>query len=100
MAKPSPPHPPTESSATGRRMTGHQSLQFMEYLREGRHLKPTDAREITDQPQGDVPRNPQAASQVRIWEATDLTASEFADQAARFYHYERVTLEDMLSATP
>jgi len=81
-------------------MTGHQSLQFMEYLREGRHLKPTDAREITDQPQGDVPRNPQAASQVRIWEATDLTASEFADQAARFYHYERVTLEDMLSATP
>jgi general secretion pathway protein E len=86
-------------------MTGHQSLQFMEYLRQGRHLKPTDAQQAADrgppdQPQGDLQRNPQAASHIKIWEATDLSASEFADQAARFFHYERVTLEDMLSATP
>jgi len=86
-------------------MTGHQSLQFMEYLQQGRHLKPTDAQQAADrgppdQPQGDLQRNPQAASHIKIWEATDLSATEFADQAARFYHYERVTLEDMLSATP
>src|ERR1700730_13878454 len=105
MAKPSAQHPPAESRATGRRMTGHQSLQFMEYLQQGRHLKPTDAQQAADrgppdQPQGDLQRNPQAASHIKIWEATDLSATEFADQAARFYHYERVTLEDMLSATP
>ncbi len=86
-------------------MTGHQSLQFMEYLQQGRHLKPADAQQAADrgppdQPQSELQRNPQAASHIKIWEATDLSASEFADQAARFYHYERVTLEDMLLATP
>jgi len=85
-------------------MTGHQSLQFMEYLRQARHLKPTDASAAAeagapDQPQGSLRRNPPSASHIKIWEATDLSAGEFADQAARFYGYERVTLEDMLSAT-
>jgi general secretion pathway protein E len=86
-------------------MTGHQSLQFIEHLRRARHLKPTDTREAADpgapgQPLGDNQRNQQSASQIRIWEATDLSASEFADEAARFYDYARVTLEDMLSAAP
>jgi general secretion pathway protein E len=85
-------------------MTGHQPLQFIEHLRLARHLKSTDAREATDsgapgQPQGDIQRNPQSASQIKIWEATDLSSSEFADEAARFYDYDRVTLEEMLSAT-
>src|SRR5258708_15197906 len=34
-----------------------------------------------------------------LWEHTDLSASEFADEAARFYDLERVSLQDMLSAT-
>src|SRR3984893_2776382 len=105
MAKPSPHHPPTQSSATGTRMTGHQSLQFIEHLQRARHLKPTDAPEVADpgahdQAQGSIRRNLQSASNTKIWEATDLSASEFADEAARFFGCERVTLEDLLSATP
>jgi general secretion pathway protein E len=90
-------------------MTGHQSLQFIEHLRQARHLKPTHAQDLADsgtpirtpdQPQGDTERNAKFSPQLRIWEATDLSASEFADEAARFYGYGRVTLEEMLSATP
>jgi general secretion pathway protein E len=86
-------------------MTGQKSLQFIEHLRQARHLTSAETgqaedRRPADQPQGDAQRNPQSASQVKIWEATDLSAGEFADEAARFYDYERVTLEDMLSARP
>jgi general secretion pathway protein E len=86
-------------------MTGQKSLQFTEHLRQARHLTSAESGQVedrrpADQPQGDAQRNPQSASQVKIWETTDLSASEFADEAARFYDYERVTLEDMLSATP
>ncbi len=34
----------------------------------------------------------------KLWEHTNLSASEFADEAARFYDLGRVTLQDMLSA--
>jgi general secretion pathway protein E len=86
-------------------MTGHQSSHFLEHLRRARHLKPADAREIAesgafDQARDDAERNPRSASHTKLWELTDLSASEFADEAARFCHYERVTLQDMLSATP
>jgi general secretion pathway protein E len=90
-------------------MTGHQSLQFIEHLRQARHLKLMDAQDLADsgtpirtpdQPQGDTERNAKISSQLRIWEATDLSAGEFADEAARFYGYGRVTLEEMLGATP
>ena len=40
-----------------------------------------------------------SASNAKLWEVTDLSASEFADEVARFYN-ERVALQDMLSATP
>jgi general secretion pathway protein E len=87
-------------------MTGQKSLQFMEYLQQARHLTSAGTGEAAEsgpadqQPQGDVQRNPQSDSHLKIWEATDLSAGEFADEAARFFDYERVTLEDMLSATP
>jgi general secretion pathway protein E len=87
-------------------MTGQKSLQFIEHLRQARRLTSTDTGEAAEsgpadqQPQGDVQRNPQSDSHLKIWEATDLSAGEFADEAARFFGYERVTLEDMLSATP
>ena len=86
-------------------MTGQKSLQFIEHLRQARHLTSAETGQVedprpADQPQGDAQRNLQSASQIKIWEATDLSASEFADEAARFYNYERATLEDMLSATP
>lgn len=86
-------------------MTGQKSLQFIEHLRQARHLTSAETGKLedrgpADQPQTDPQRDLQSASQGKIWEATDLSASEFADEAARFYDYERVTLEDMLSATP
>jgi general secretion pathway protein E len=86
-------------------MTGQQSLQFIEHLRRAQHLKPTSTREqadraAADQPQGHIQHNLQSASHAKIWEETSLSAGEFADEVARFYDYERVTLEEMLSATP
>jgi general secretion pathway protein E len=86
-------------------MTGHQSLQFVEYLRQAGHLKAADAVGVTDtgapdQLQGNIRRTLQSAALGKLWEATDLSASEFADEVARFYGYSRVALQDMLSATP
>ena len=79
-------------------MTGQQSLQFVEHLRRAGHLKLTDAGEaartaLPDQPQGELRRYLQSGSQAKLWEITDLSAAEFADQAARFYGYPRVTLQ-------
>jgi general secretion pathway protein E len=78
-------------------MTGQKSLQFIEHLRQARRLTSAGTGEVEDRGPAD---QPQSASQIKIWESTDLSAGEFADEAARFYDYERVTLEDMLSATP
>ncbi|MGA7806519.1 GspE/PulE family protein [Bradyrhizobium sp.] len=86
-------------------MTDHQSSQFLEHLRQERHLKPIDAREIaesdaSDSARDNAARSPQSAFRGKLWELTDLSASQFADEAARFYRCERVTLQDMLSAIP
>jgi general secretion pathway protein E len=75
-------------------MTGDESLQFVEHLRHKRHLTETG---------GDGTRAEQcgpARSHGKLWELTDLSASEFADEAARFFDLDRVTLQDMLSAPP
>ncbi|HXQ04123.1 MAG TPA: ATPase, T2SS/T4P/T4SS family, partial [Bradyrhizobium sp.] len=75
-------------------MTGDESLQFVEHLRHNRHLTETG---------GDGARAEQggpARSHGKLWELTDLSASEFADEAARFFDLERITLQDMLSAPP
>jgi general secretion pathway protein E len=84
-------------------MTGQQSLQFVEHLRRTGHLKLTDAGEaagtaLPDQPQGELRRYLQSTSQAKLWEITDLSAGEFADEAAGFYQYPRVTLQDMMAA--
>jgi general secretion pathway protein E len=86
-------------------MTGHPSSQFVEHLRQTRHLRSPDAQTIADlgtpdRPQGGIQRNLQPAAHTRLWELTDLSASEFADEAARFYRYERVTLQNLLSGAP
>jgi general secretion pathway protein E len=36
----------------------------------------------------------------KLWELTNLSANEFADEAARFHGLERIALQDMLSAVP
>src|SRR4029434_2237615 len=78
-------------------MTAHQSLQFVEYLRQAGHLKTADAVGVTDtgapdQLQGNIRRTLQSAALGKLWEATGLSASEFADEVARFYGYRRWAL--------
>ena len=36
----------------------------------------------------------------KLWEATELSASEFADEVARFYDLKRLTLPDLIAAAP
>jgi general secretion pathway protein E len=75
-------------------MTGDESRQFVEHLRQSNHLtKPLGNGEFAEQ--GDLS---QGQLHGKLWEHTNLSASEFADEAARFYDLERVTLQEMLAA--
>ena len=58
-------------------MTDDESLQFLEYLRQANHL--TAAGSL------DLYRNgrPQGKAHNKLWELTDLSAGEFASEAAR-----------------
>ena len=78
-------------------MTGDESLRFVEHLRQNNHLAKT-AGSGEGAEQGGADRS-QSLTNGKLWEHTDLSASEFADEAARFYDLERVSLQDMLSAT-
>jgi general secretion pathway protein E len=76
-------------------MTGEESRQFVEHLRQNNHLTKTAGNgELAEG--GDHAKGPLHG---KLWEHTGLSASEFADEAARFYGLERVTLQDLLSAT-
>jgi general secretion pathway protein E len=83
-------------------MTGHQSLQFVGYLQKAGHLRlaetgvPGDSAELPDSAPRDLP----IGSHKKLWELTDLSAGEFADEAARFHNLARVTLQEMLQAAP
>ncbi len=75
-------------------MASDLSSQFVEYLRQREHLAAANGRDDTDgQGAGD-------RRQAKLWELTDLSAGEFADEAARFFDLERVALQDMMSAVP
>ena len=57
-------------------MTGDESLQFVEYLRHNNHLVKTAGNgEFAEQGGSERPQG-------RLWELTDLSASEFADGGA------------------
>jgi general secretion pathway protein E len=73
-------------------MTSDESLQFMEHLRRNNHLTKANANGEPAEQGGSSRR------QGKLWELTNLSASEFADEAARFADLERLTLQDMLSA--
>jgi general secretion pathway protein E len=78
-------------------MTGNESSRFVEHLRQNNHLaKTTGDGELAEQGGGD---RSQGQIHGKLWEHTNLSATEFADVAARFYDLERVSLQDMLSAT-
>jgi general secretion pathway protein E len=73
-------------------MISDESLQFVEHLRHINHLVKT-AGDAAEQGGSDRRR-------AKLWEFTDLSAAEFADEAARFHGLERIALQDMLSAAP
>jgi general secretion pathway protein E len=74
-------------------MTTDLSSRFVEHLRQNKHLTQVD-RDATAEQDASVRR------QGKLWELTNLSAGEFADEAARFHGLERVALQDMLSAVP
>jgi len=85
--------PPTgKSGATGNTMASDE--QFIEHLRRYNHL-------MKDAPNGKpADQGGSGRGQSKLWELTDLSPSDFADEVARFAGLERVTLEDLLSAPP
>ncbi len=75
-------------------MASDLSSQFVEYLRQGKHLTMADGGNAAAD-QGVADRR-----QAKLWELADLSASEFADEAARFHGLERAGLQEMISALP
>jgi general secretion pathway protein E len=75
-------------------MASDLSSQFVEYLRQSNHLTMVDGRADAAGQGGSEHR------QAKLWELADLSANEFADEAARFHGLERVTLQEMTSARP
>ena len=73
-------------------MTTDLSSQFVEYLRRSKRLTAVDDG-AAGQGGADLRRS-------KLWELADLSAGEFADEAAHFHELERVTLQDMMSAEP
>jgi general secretion pathway protein E len=73
-------------------MASDLSSQFVEYLRQSKHLTVADERGDGASQGGADHRR------AKLWELADLSANEFAEEAARFHGLERVTLQDMMSA--
>ncbi len=67
--------------------------QFVEYLRQSKHLTVVDGG-------SDAAGQGGSDRQAKLWELADLSAVEFADEAARFHELERVALQDLMSAAP
>ncbi len=78
-------------------MSGRQSSQFVHHLRQSGRLRVPetgDTNAYAQDPEG------VSTSQKRLWEVIDLPAGELADEAARFFKHERVTLQEMLQVEP
>jgi general secretion pathway protein E len=75
-------------------MASDLSSRFVEYLRQSKHLTDIDDRGVTAGQDGSDRR------QVKLWELADLSANEFAEEAARFHGLDRVSLQDMIAASP
>jgi general secretion pathway protein E len=85
-------------------MTGPQSLQFVEHLRRAGHLRSMEASRRSEAGAAEQalsgPPSGQNGSQNpagKLWDATNLSAHEFAEEAARFFGLERVSLQDLLA---
>jgi general secretion pathway protein E len=75
-------------------MASDLSSQFVEYLRQSRHLTAADVRS------GAAGQGGLDQRQAKLWELADLSPTEFADEAARFHGLARVSLQEMMAAEP
>ncbi|MBR0696461.1 GspE/PulE family protein [Bradyrhizobium lablabi] len=71
-------------------MANDLSVQFVDYLRQNQHLASVDHSAGQDADH----------RHVKLWEITNLSPIEFADEAARFFSLGRVTLQEMMAADP
>lgn len=72
-------------------MTGNESLQFIEHLRQAHHLAAPDVDANSVGYSG--------SATAKLWDLTNLSPNDFADQAAQFFGFRRISLPDMLAAT-
>lgn len=83
-------------------MTESKSLQFIDYVRQLSRSaaagKASDAPAHLPSESHDA--SPSHSAHDKLWETTDLSPGEFADAAARFFELGRMSLQDMLSASP
>lgn len=68
--------------------------EFANYLRSKNHLA-DDGNALTGTAQSQGP-----STLHKLWELTDLSANDFADEVAGFFRVPRVALPDLLSAQP
>ncbi|MDH6258177.1 GspE/PulE family protein [Bradyrhizobium sp. BR13661] len=77
-------------------MASDDSMRFVEHLRQKNYLTKTASNaELAEQAASDHSRGELPG---KLWEHTNLSSSDFADEVARFYGLERVTLQEMLAA--
>jgi general secretion pathway protein E len=70
--------------------------EFANYLRNKNHLNGDGAVPVAN---GAAQSGGNRALQ-KLWELTDLSANDFADQVAAFFRVPRIALQDLLSAEP
>src|SRR5438552_1569140 len=75
-------------------MSSNLSRRFADHLRGGNHLPRFDAADAQGAGQG----HSQGEGAAKLWEATDLSANDFADEAARFFQLPRIALADLMAA--
>jgi general secretion pathway protein E len=71
-------------------MTSNESLEFIEHLRQANHLATADVDANGVGPGG--------SPAGKLWDLTNLSPNDYAEQAAQFYGLRRVPLPDMLVA--
>ena len=75
-------------------MSTNPSRRFADHLRGGNHLP---RFETADAQYAATQENVQSGTPAKLWEVTDLSAGDFADEAARFFQLPRVALPELLA---
>jgi general secretion pathway protein E len=73
-------------------MTSNESLQFIEHLRQNNYLAAVDV-------DANIGQGGNGSAAAKLWDLTNLSSNDFADQAAQFFGFRRISLPEMLAAT-